>query len=180
MQFNIVDIAILIVIGFSAVGGLRRGFLLSVVDLVGLGLALVVAIRASGTIAAPLAAWGLPDQLAAALGFVVAASIALAVIGLASKILLAPLAHIAAGTPLGWLNSLLGLAPGVLRGLILAALALSLLETIPEVTSLHDSIAGSRLAGPVTRSGQEILRRGLAWAGVTSGQPDAFPLLSDR
>src|SRR5690348_11889393 len=131
MQVNIVDIAILIVIGFSAVGGLRRGFLLSVVDLVGLGLALVVAMRAGGTIAAPLVAWGLPVRLAAALGFALVAAIALTVIGLASRVLLAPLALIAAGTPLGWLNSVLGLAPGVLRGLIVAALALILLETIP-------------------------------------------------
>src|SRR5215213_9099773 len=54
-----VDIGILAIVGLFAVGGMRRGFLLGIVDLVAFGLSLIVAARLRGSVADPLIAWGL-------------------------------------------------------------------------------------------------------------------------
>src|SRR5918998_6167912 len=99
---NAVDVGILVIVGLFAVGGLRRGFLLGLVDLIAFGLSLVVAARLAGSVAGPLIDWGLPEELAAGAGFVIAAVISLAVIGLAARVLLAPLTALSASTPLGW------------------------------------------------------------------------------
>ena len=163
---NPVDIAILIVIGLFAVGGLRRGFLLGLVDLVALALAIVVAARFASVIAEPLFAWGLPAELASGAGFLIAATIGFAVIGLAGRILLAPLARLGAGTPLGWANGVLGLLPGAVRGTIVAALLVMFLFAIPPELGLGAPLAESRLASPVARAGRDALNTGLSWAGI--------------
>lgn len=163
---NAVDIGILVVVGLFAVGGLRRGFLLGLVDLVAFGLSIVVAARLSGSVAEPLVAWGVPDELAAGAGFVIAAVVSLAVIGLAARVLLAPLGALGAGTPLGWANSVLGLLPGAARGLAAAALMVLLVQALPPELGLSDPLADSRLATPIADTGREALDAGLAWAGI--------------
>ncbi|MGH2618055.1 MAG: CvpA family protein, partial [Thermomicrobiales bacterium] len=151
--------------------GLRRGFLLGLVDLVAFGLALVVAARLGGSIAEPLRDRGISGELAAGAGFVIAAVISLAVIGLAARILLAPLGTLASGTPMGWANSVLGLLPGAIRGLAVAALLVLLLAAVPSDFGLREPLANSRLAGPIAETGREVLDVGLAWAGI---DPRAF------
>jgi membrane protein required for colicin V production len=163
---NAVDIGILVIVGLFAVGGLRRGFLLGVVDLVAFGLAIVVAARLAGSVAAPLRAIGVSDTLAAGAGFVVAVVVSMAVIGLAGRILLAPLGAIGAGTPLGWANGILGLLPGALRGLAIAALLVMLLMEFPPELGLRSAINQSRLAQPLVTSGRAVLAAGLEWAGI--------------
>jgi membrane protein required for colicin V production len=163
---NAIDIGILVIVGLFAVGGLRRGFLLGVVDLVAFGLAVVVAARLASSVAAPLREIGLSDSLAAGAGFVIAVVVSMAVIGLAGRILLAPLGAIGAGTPLGWANGILGLLPGALRGLAIAALLVMVLLEIPPEFGLRAAINQSRLAQPLVTSGREVLNAGLEWAGI--------------
>jgi uncharacterized membrane protein required for colicin V production len=171
---NVVDVGILVIVGLLAVGGLRRGFLLGVVDLLAFGLALVVAARAAEIIARPLRNWGIAEPLASGAGFVIIAVASLAIIGLAGRILLSPLGMFAAGTPLGWANSVLGLLPGAVRGLAVAALLLMLLAALPAEFGLRGQLAASRLAEPVTRTTSEALEAGLAWAGIDPGGLRAF------
>ncbi|MBW3634100.1 MAG: CvpA family protein, partial [Chloroflexi bacterium] len=96
---NAVDLVILVVVGLFAVGGLRRGFLFGLVDLVAFGLAIVVAAHLATSVAEPLRDQGIPVELATGAGFVIAGVVSLAVIGLAARVLLAPLALLGAGTP---------------------------------------------------------------------------------
>ena len=163
---NAVDIGILIIVGLFAVGGLRRGFLLGIVDLISLGLSLVVAARLSGSVSDVLMNGGLPEELAAGAGFVVAAVVSLAVIGLAARVLLAPLGALSANTPLGWFNGVLGLLPGAVRGLAIAALVVLVVMALPPEFGLREPLAESRLASPIARTGRQALDAGLAWAGV--------------
>src|SRR5215204_1674891 len=161
-----VDIGILAIIGLFAVRGMQRGFLLGIVDLVAFGLSLIVAARLGGSVADPLINWGLPAELAAGAGFVIAAVVSLAVIGLAARVLLAPLGALSANTPLGWFNGVLGLLPGAIRGLAIAALVVLVVSApLPEL-GLRDPLAESRLAAPIAETGREALDGGLAWAGV--------------
>jgi uncharacterized protein YkwD/uncharacterized membrane protein required for colicin V production len=163
---NAVDIGILSVVGLFAVGGLRRGFLLGIVDLVALGLALVVGARFAGSVAKPLLNLGLALELATAAGFVIATIVSLAVIGLVARILVAPLGTLMAATPLGWANGILGLLPGAIRGLGIAALLLLFLSGIPPELGARGLLSSSRLAEPIASIGQRALGAGLRWAGI--------------
>jgi uncharacterized membrane protein required for colicin V production len=166
MEINPVDVGILIIVGISAVAGLRRGFLLGLIDLVGFALALVVAARLTDSVAAPLREWGIGEPLASGAAFIIAAVVSLAVIGLAGRVILSPLGAISATTPLGWVNSVLGLLPGALRGLLIAALLVLLLTALPTEFGLSRPLATSRLAPPTAAVGEEALETGLAWAGI--------------
>lgn len=173
---NVVDAAILAVIGLFAVGGMRRGFLLGLVDLVGFGLSIVVAARLAGSIAEPLRQRGIPAELAAGAGFVIVAVISLAVIGFAARMLLAPLGAIGAGSPLSWANGVLGLLPGAIRGLAVAALLVLLLDALPSELGLRQSLHDARLAQPIADTGLKAMDTGLGWAGIdlqTLGTPFA-------
>jgi uncharacterized membrane protein required for colicin V production len=173
-RMNPVDIGILTIVGIFAVGGLRRGFLLGIVDLVVFGLALVVGARFAGAIAEPLQGFGLTVDLATGAGFVIATVVSLAVIGFVARILVAPLGALSASTPLGWANSVLGLLPGAIRGLGISALLVLLLSAFPMELGVNGILAASRLADPIARAGQEALEAGLRWAGVDL-QPLAAP-----
>jgi uncharacterized protein YkwD/uncharacterized membrane protein required for colicin V production len=163
---NAVDVGILVIVGLFAVGGLRRGFLLGIVDLIAFGLSLVVAARLSGAVADPLIEWGLPRELAAGAGFMIVAVVSLAVIGLVARVLLAPLGALGATTPLGWVNGVLGLLPGAVRGLAIAALLVLVLAAIPAEFGLRQPLAESRLAAAVAETGRRALDAGLSWAGI--------------
>ena len=163
---NAIDIGILVIIGLFAVGGMRRGFLLGIIDLIAFGLALVVAARLSRSVSDPLKDWGLPEEFAAGAGFAITAVVSLAVIGLAARVLLAPLGALSANTPLGWFNGVLGLLPGAIRGLAIAALVVLVVSALLPELGLRDPLAESRLAAPIAKTGREALDAGLAWAGV--------------
>jgi uncharacterized protein YkwD/uncharacterized membrane protein required for colicin V production len=161
-----VDVGILAIIGLFAVGGMRRGFLLGIIDLVTFGLSLIVAARLGGSVANLLIDRGLPAELAAGAGFVIAAVVSLAVIGLAARVLLAPLGALGANTPLGWVNGVLGLLPGAVRGLAIAALVVLVALVLPPELGLRERLAESRLARPIAETGRKALDAGLVWAGV--------------
>src|SRR4051812_6510658 len=161
-----VDVGILAIIGLFAVGGMRRGFLLGIIDLVTFGLSLIVAARVGGSVADPLIGRGLPAELAAGAGFVIAAVVSLAVIGLAARVLLAPLGALGANSPLGWVNGVLGLLPGAVRGLAIAALVVLVASALPPELGLRERLAESRLARPIAETGRKALDAGLVWAGV--------------
>jgi uncharacterized protein YkwD/uncharacterized membrane protein required for colicin V production len=163
---NAVDIGILTIVGLFAVGGLRRGFLLGIIDLIAFGLALVVGARFAGSLAEPLVNVGLTVDLAAGAGFVIATVVSLAVIGFVARILVAPLGALSSATPLGWANGVLGLLPGAVRGLAFAALIVLLLSAFPAEFGLRGALASSRLADPIARAGRQALDAGLAWAGI--------------
>jgi membrane protein required for colicin V production len=175
---NVVDVAILVVVGLFAVGGMRRGFLFGLVDLLVFGLAIVAAARLAQSVAQPLRDRGIPAELATSAGFIIAGVVNLAVIGLAARVLLAPLGTLGAGTPLGWANGVLGLLPGALRGLALAALLVLLASALPVELQLQEPLRESRLARPIAVTGRGALDRGLEWAGIdvrTLGLPTTVP-----
>jgi uncharacterized protein YkwD/uncharacterized membrane protein required for colicin V production len=163
---NAVDIGILIIIGLFAVGGLRRGFMLGVVDLVAFGLAIVFAARAADFVARPLLDWGFPEGIATAAGFIIAAIVSYALIGLAVRVIVAPLGAFGGSASLAWVNGILGLLPGAVRGLAIAALALMFASALPPEFGWRAQVADSQLAAPLTRAGRGAWHTGLTWAGV--------------
>ena len=163
---NIADVVILVVVGLFAVGGMRRGFLLGVVDLVAFGLSIIVAAHLARSVGEPLRERGIPIELANGAGLVIVGVVSLAVIGLAARVLLAPLGALGAGTPLGWANGVLGLVPGALRGLAVAALLVLLVSALPPELEQRKYLQESLLAPPLLALGFDVLDTGLTWAGI--------------
>lgn len=163
---NVVDFGILVIVGFFTVQGLQRGFLLGLADLATFALAILLGAKLSDLPASPLHDWGIPTPFALTLGLIVAAIVSFAIIGLAVRILLAPLARLGAGTPLGWANSVLGLLPGLARGIAIAAIVMTMLSAFPFESETSLMLQGSRLTRPLTSAGQQALDAGLRWTGV--------------
>jgi uncharacterized membrane protein required for colicin V production len=163
---NIADVVILVVVGLFAVGGMRRGFMLGVVDLVAFGLSIIVAAHLARSVGEPLRERGVPIELANGAGLVIVGVVSLAVIGVAARVLLAPLGALGAGTPLGWANGVLGLLPGALRGLAVAALLVLLVSALPPELEQRKYLQESLLAPPLLALGFDVLDTGLTWAGI--------------
>ncbi len=159
------DVVLLIIIGTSAVGGLRRGFLLGCLDLVVFVVALLVGLKLAPWLAEPIRARGIPDPIRGALGIFIMTVTSYAVLGLAVRILISPLGALQSGT-LGWFNSVLGLIPGALRGTALAALLAFALVALPPEFGASQLAFESSFARPLAATGAELAGRGLELANV--------------
>lgn len=177
MPVNTIDIIVLIIVGLSAVNGLQRGLILSVIDLITLGTSILVGARLAPWASGPIREWGLPDPLAAGFGFFVTAVVCYALLGLATRIVLAPLFSFGHGSALAWVNGILGLIPGAVRGAILASLVILVISALPNELGVRQEFFSSRIAGPLAEAGREALYTAVQWSGVRPeeiGLPSTF------
>jgi uncharacterized membrane protein required for colicin V production len=165
MGVSWLDVVLLIIIGASAVGGLRRGFLLGCLDLLVFVASLLLALKLAPSLADAIRARGIPDPLNGVMGVFIMAVTAYAVIGLAVRILVSPLGMLQSGT-LGWFNSVLGLIPGALRGTATAALVAYMLLALPPELGASQLTFESTFARPLAVTGSELVRTGLSLANV--------------
>src|SRR3954453_18523942 len=141
---------------------MRRGFLLGLVDLVVFALSIIVPAHLARSVGEPLRERGIPIELANGAGLVIVGVVSLAVIGFAARVILAPLGALSAGTPLGWANGVLGLLPGAVRGLAVAAFLVLLVSVMPSELEQRVSLRESLLARPILIFGLYVLDTGLA------------------
>ena len=123
-----ISIAILIILGFYTIGGLRAGLIRQVIGLFGIIVALVLAFRHFEAAGAAIAGYFTIDPtLASVVGF---AAILVGVLLIASAIshLWSRLARLA---PISLLDSVGGAAFGLLKGLIIVSIVLILLSALP-------------------------------------------------
>jgi uncharacterized protein YkwD/uncharacterized membrane protein required for colicin V production len=155
---NWVDIAVLLVLVAHALQGFQRGFLVALVDLLAFALSLALALRFYPEASAALQPYvPLPPGLLRPLAFVGLWLLADIGLGLASRIISAPVAALAG---LSSANSLVGIAPGALKGGLVVALLLgfALILPLPEPVrnQLTDSAIGTRLSGEVRLLGSAL------------------------
>lgn len=157
------DIAVLIIVGLFAVLGLRRGFVRGALDLVGWAGALVVAGRWSyllrdalaGTALAPVAA---PAAFTAvAIGALVVWAIVLGIVAARLPRLPFP--------PLRFLDRLLGVLPGLVKGVIAATVVLLPIVLFQQQLGLTDQLAGARLTGLLVAIGSRSIEVAATRAG---------------
>ena len=180
------DGLLLLFLLFSAVGGTRRGFLLGALDLVGAAATALAVLLGYG----PVVAWLRPTlpqlppvaaDLLALLGLVLLAQAVYSVFaGLIVRALFAPLLTF---RPVRAVDRLLGLVPGLLRGLVLATLLLvpfALLPVVPGLgRAIQDSPLASRLVDAALTAAPEVesrigadLASGLSGLILTPRSPD--------
>ena len=150
-DFNWLDWLIVVSLALSAVDGVRRGLLLGVFDLASAAIALGIGLVGERG----LGDWldGLVPALSPALAHVVAFVVLLIVVQAIFAVTVGRLfltaARKLADTPLGSLDRLIGLVPGLVRGLVTVALFLlpfALLPLVPLISQgIEQSSLGNRL-----------------------------------
>ena len=154
---NAVDIVILTVVGTLAVLGLRRGFLLGALDLVGIAGGLLVAALYYHRLIDPLVARGIPQGTAAIIAFAGLNVAALVAVSFVTNVALRPLRRLPWPWLLRWGDGLFGVVPGVVKGLAIAAVVIIPLAFLQRPLVLSDEIRSSRFGGRLVEVGLDGL-----------------------
>ena len=144
MSFNLIDIAIVVLVLLSVLNGWRRGFILGVLDLLGWALVLIAGLRFYQPVAHWLEAhvnlwsevWDRPIAFVA---------IAILTGGLVQFLGYGLLRRVPKDLHKRTFNRLLGVIPGLANGLITAALVSALLLAIPMGEALRERVRESPL-----------------------------------
>lgn len=145
---NWVDAVILIILIFFVIKGWRRGLIRSLIGVVGFFLSLfLTASYLNWAKELLLRFFSLPSSVAAIIGFLMIFLILLALFHIVGS-MIQRLVHL---TPLGILDTLGGMALGLLAGGVIASLLLLFLAILPLPQGISCQMEESALAGP-TRS----------------------------
>jgi len=166
VSINAIDILILALVGTLAVLGIRRGFLLGALDLIGVAAGLVVAALFYRRLIDPLVEWGLGRGTAAIIAFAALNVAALFVVSLLTGLVFRPLRTLPWPWLLRWGDGLLGVVPGVVKGLAIAAVVVLPLAFLQQPLVLGDQIRSSRFAGPLVEGGLDALYAAVDRFGV--------------
>jgi uncharacterized protein YkwD len=156
---NWLDWVVLALLVLSALDGMRRGLLLGALDLLGAALAFGLAVvgeRPAGDWLAGLVPGLNPAlaHLAAFVGLLIGVQIVVgATVG---RVVFAVAAFIAV-SPLGALDRLLGMLPGLVRGLITVTVCLLPFALLPLVPSVSQAIEQSSFAGTLVSDALEFM-----------------------
>ena len=154
---NAVDLAIIVVVGTLTVLGMRRGFLLGALDLIGVAAALVIAALYYRRLIDPLVAWGLGRSAAAIIAFAALNVVAQAAMALVTAVVFRPLRRLPWPWLLRWGDGLLGMVPGAIKGLAIAAVVVMPLAFLQRPLVLSDEVRSSRFADPLVDLGLDAL-----------------------
>ncbi len=154
---NAIDLAILTVVGVLAVLGMRRGFLLGTLDLAAVVVAVGVAAVYYRHLINPLVDLGLGRATAAIIAFTAVNVAAQFVVSLVTRALFRPLCRWRSPWPLRWSNGVLGLIPGAVKGLTIAAVFVLPLAFLQRPLVLSNEVRDSRLADPLIVGGLDVL-----------------------
>ncbi len=141
------DVALVAVVALSVIVGLWRGLVRSLVSLVAWIAAALLAIRWGPTVAATLAGWQFPAQLAPIVGLLLV-FLGVVIVGAACGYLVARLLH---AVGLGVADRLLGAAFGLVRGVLLLAVfaLIAGFTALPRSDWWQNSVVAPQLAGIV-------------------------------
>jgi len=173
---NPLDIGILLMVGFSGVRGLRRGFVRGVADLLVWLAALAVASRFWPTVARQIGDTALAP-VASPGAFAITFFIAIGLLGAAANAALAATRLLPRIPPFGFLNSVLGIAPGVVKGAMMVSVLLAPLLGLEQLLGEQSPLADSVLARPVVAAVDGLTNGAMARAGIDPGDaPAGMPL----
>jgi uncharacterized protein YkwD/uncharacterized membrane protein required for colicin V production len=145
LALTFVDLIVGVVLLAFLLDGLRRGFLAALVDLIALLLSLTLGLAFYHAAAEALTTrFPLPHGIARAAGFFLIWLVALGVLSLLGSLII----RLVPGFVQRSLPSrLLGMAPALLHGLLITALALTLLVSLPVAEPFKEAVLGSRIGG---------------------------------
>ncbi len=159
MPQNWTDIAVILVVAWNLADGARRGFILSVVQLIVFGLSVAISVMFYVQVGELVAAqWSLPSLAARPLAFGALWIATSMVAGFIGRAIGGPFAALLRGSAL---DILLSVVPSAARGLLVAGFALTILLAIPAPSegmpgheafaAVRESIQESQLAGELVQ-----------------------------
>lgn len=151
LPFSVVDVAVLALVGFAAWRGYRAGFVATTYSLASLILAVAAALAFAGPATnLTQAIVGLPQPLAATVGFVVTIVVIEALFSVAGYIAIRPIVAVVRRGPLGAIDRILGTVPATLRSLLIVALAILAIGALPVASDMKAAVETSRTGRFVT------------------------------
>ena len=139
---NVVDIAVLLILFFYLLNGYAVGWLVGVVELAGLALALFVGLRFYPQVSGLLVEWTpLPYGLAKPAGFLLLWALSDLGYGILIRRVGSSRIWQSGRSPVG---RVLGIWPGLARGLVVSTVLLSVAATIPFDERMQSALRGSR------------------------------------
>jgi uncharacterized protein YkwD/uncharacterized membrane protein required for colicin V production len=163
---NVVDIALLVIVGTLAVLGLRRGLVMGLLDLLGIAAGLVVAALYYQQLIGPLMNLGLNRETAAIVSFVGLNIVALTIASIITGFIFQPLSRFPWPFFFRWIDSILGVIPGAIKGLALAAVIVLPLAFLQRPAFISDEVRASRFAGPLVGIGLDVLYTAVNQYGI--------------
>ncbi len=153
----VIDLIIIVTLVLYAIDGYRRGFLLLFLELLGTILAFYLAIVFAAPIGQLVASYiSIPQPLEKPIGFLALWFLVQSIYVAASSAAYPRLPEqIRDSLP----NSILGLAPSVLKGLAMLAVILTLVVALPIQNQLRPAIVKSRIGNPLVTQTQKIQQK---------------------
>jgi uncharacterized protein YkwD/uncharacterized membrane protein required for colicin V production len=158
-QLNWLDGIVLLLLLISALDGMRRGLLLGALDLAAAAAGVIVAAILEGPVGEWLArtVTALPTALGHLAAFLIILIVVQVVIGATVGRVVVAIVGALDRTPLGGLDRLLGLAPGLVRGVITVTLFLLPFALGPWVPSLSQGIEQSTVANRLVFGALQVM-----------------------
>lgn len=173
-----VDVLIVALLALAIIGGYRRGFIATLYGLI----TWIVALAGALVLQAEVAEWlsgllGLAEpvvRILAFVGLVLAIEIALAAVG---RALISPLIRtVHSDKVFGTVDRVLGIVPGVMRSLLIIAIALAALLVLPVGNDVRAAVDGSRIARVLIAEISAVQ----PYLGSLVGEAGGAPLLVTR
>ncbi len=140
------DVILLVLLALFALGGLQRGFVHEVLDIVGLALATALALLLYQRVGVAIyQAVALPPSFVDLLAFAAVLVVGLVVFAILSSVVAWPIERTLWRLGLKRLNALLGIAPGLVKGLIIVGLGLRVLALAPIDGAIADNFTSSQV-----------------------------------
>ncbi len=148
-----IDILIIVVIIFYALDGYRQGFWKIILDILTVIISLVIALKFYPLAGNLFVAWGLDINLARPVGFFVLWTVTQIIFYLLAILIFHYFPKYSEGRKTG---KILGIFPGIIKGLMIVAIFLIILITLPFATSFKNTLSKSLIAGPLIKSTARI------------------------
>lgn len=157
MVSSVIDLLITVLVAIQILCGMRRGFVLGMLDLIGwivaLAIALILVTPATNLLLRFIA---LPRGIAGLAVALLLLFITMSVFALAVHQFYRLINRRLAQGNLAWIDRVLGIVPGAINGVIVAGLLLELLLLAPINASLDAAVLSARLARPLANAALEI------------------------
>lgn len=152
-MFTWIDFLIIVIILLYAYGGYRQGFLRLIVDLLGLVISFVVALKYYNFAGTIFTSWGLNPNLAKPIGFFALWTIVQITFWLLTILIFHYLPGLVQENKV---NRYLGTLPGALKGLIIVAVFLIIIMILPFSASVKGLLSSSKVAGGLIKATAKV------------------------
>lgn len=152
-MFTWIDILILIVIIFYAFDGYRQGFWKILLDILTVVISLFVALKFYPQAGDLFTGWGLDSNLSKPVGFFALWMATQIIFYLLAILIFHYFPKYSEGKKIG---KILGIFPGIIKGLMIVAIFLIILITLPFATSFKNTLSDALIAGPLIKSTARI------------------------